>query len=162
MASLQKITPCLWFDANAEEAVEHYLSIFKNSRVVTRTRYNEVGPGVNGTVMAIEFELDGQRVVALNGGPLFRFTEAVSLVVNCESQAELDHFWDRLAEGGQPGQCGWLKDKYGLSWQIVPSALIEMLRDEDAEKAARVMRAIMKMKKLDLTALERAHRGGLA
>jgi predicted 3-demethylubiquinone-9 3-methyltransferase (glyoxalase superfamily) len=159
MQSKQKITPFLWFDNNAEEAMNHYLSIFKNSRVVKVLRHGEAGPGPAGSVMVCSFELEGQTFSALNGGPLFKFTEAISLVVDCESQAEVDTLWERLSEGGTPGQCGWLKDKFGLSWQVVPRALIELMQDPDPARSGRVMQAMMKMGKIDIAALQRAHRG---
>ena len=159
MSTQQKITPFLWFDNNAEEAMNHYVSIFKNSTILSVTRYGEAGPGPAGTVMVGSFELDGQKFAALNGGPMFKFTEAVSLVVNCESQEEVDHFWDKLcAGGGAPGQCGWLKDKFGLSWQIVPRALVELMQDPDPEKSKRVMQAMMQMTKIDIARLKQAHR----
>jgi predicted 3-demethylubiquinone-9 3-methyltransferase (glyoxalase superfamily) len=152
----QKITPCLWFDFNAEEAVAHYLRIFPTSRVVSTTRYGEAGPGPKGAVMTILFEIDGQQFLALNGGPHFKFTPALSLIVNCDDQAEVDTLWEKLAEGGAPGQCGWLTDKFGVSWQIVPRALPELLTGSDAERSDRLMRAVMKMKKLDVAQLQQA------
>lgn len=155
---IQKITPFLWFDHQAEEAVQFYTSIFRNSKVQTVTRYGETGPGPKGTVMTIEFQLAGQQFVALNGGPHFTFTEAISFVVNCETQEEVDEYWEKLSEGGTKVQCGWLKDKYGLSWQIVPTILIEMLQDKDAQRSQRVMKAMLQMKKLDVAALEAAYR----
>lgn len=154
---IQKITPFLWFDNQAEEAVKFYTSIFKNSKVETVTRYGEAGPGPKGSVMTIEFELDGQKFVALNGGPVYKFTEAISLVVNCETQQEVDEFWGKLSTGGKEVQCGWLKDKYGLSWQIVPVAFFRMLRDKDAARSQRVMQAMFQMKKMDIAALEAAY-----
>jgi predicted 3-demethylubiquinone-9 3-methyltransferase (glyoxalase superfamily) len=154
---MQKITPFLWFDGKAEEAMNHYVSIFKNSRVGSTMRYGDAGPGPKGAVMSVTFQLDGQDFFALNGGPQFKFTEAISLFVNCETQDEVDYFWDRLGAGGQPGPCGWLKDKFGLSWQVVPSSLGQMLRDPDASKASRVMRAMMKMGKLDIGLLRQAY-----
>jgi len=156
MARMQKITPFLWFDRNAEEAVNHYVSIFKDSRVLGTTRYGDAGPGPKGSVMTIAFQLEGQDFVALNGGPLFQFSEAISLVVRCESQEEVDAFWERLSAGGKTGKCGWLKDKFGLSWQVVPNALIELVGNEDAEKSARTMQAIMQMDKIDIARLKRA------
>jgi len=153
---MQKITPFLWFDRNAEEAVNHYVSIFKDSRVLGTTRYGDAGPGPKGSVMTIAFQLEGQDFVALNGGPLFQFSEAISLVVRCESQEEVDAFWERLSAGGKTGKCGWLKDKFGLSWQVVPNALIELVGNEDAEKSARTMQAIMQMDKIDIARLKRA------
>jgi predicted 3-demethylubiquinone-9 3-methyltransferase (glyoxalase superfamily) len=154
---MQKITPFLWFDGNAEEAMNHYLSIFRNSRVVSVMRYGDAGPGPKGTVMAATFELDGNEIIALNGGPKFKFTEAISLFVHCETQEEVDHLWQGLAAGGEEGRCGWLKDKFGLSWQIVPAALGEMLQDQDPVKSARVMKAMMQMDKIDIGALKRAY-----
>ena len=153
---MQKITPFLWFDDNAEEAMNFYVSIFKNSKVVRVTRYGEAGPGPKGKVMVTEFQLDGQKFVALNGGPRFKFTEAISLVVNCETQAEVDEFWEKLSEGGEKSRCGWLKDKYGLSWQIVPTVLGELMKDKDPEKSKRVMEAMLQMDKLDIKGLQRA------
>ena len=153
---MQRITPFLWFDTQAEEAARYYTSIFKNSKILSISRYTEVGPRPAGSVMTVEFELDGEKFVALNGGPQYTFTHAVSFVVNCETQAEVDHYWSRLSEGGKEVQCGWLTDKYGLSWQIVPAVLMELLKSGDAEKRNRVMRAILKMVKLDIAALERA------
>jgi predicted 3-demethylubiquinone-9 3-methyltransferase (glyoxalase superfamily) len=156
MTSAQKITPCLWFDFKAEEAVAHYLAIFPNSRVVTTTRYGAAGPGPEGAVMTILFEIESQPFLALNGGPHFKFTPALSLIVNCDDQAEIDAMWEKLAEGGEPGQCGWLTDKFGVSWQIVPRALPALLSGGDAERADRLMRAVLPMKKLDLAKLEAA------
>jgi len=156
---MQKITPFLWFDNQAEEAANSYVSIFKNSKVVSVTRYGEAGPGPKGTVMVVEFQIDGQKFVALNGGPLFKFTEAISFVVNCETQEEVDYFWEKLtADGGAESMCGWLKDKYGLSWQVVPTAAIELLKDKDAEKSQRVMKAMLQMKKIDIQALKQAYK----
>jgi predicted 3-demethylubiquinone-9 3-methyltransferase (glyoxalase superfamily) len=156
---MQKITPFLWFDGQAEEAMHHYVSIFKNSKVVGVTRCGDAGPGPKGSVMIAAFELEGQRFTALNGGPQFKFTEAVSFVVNCETQEEVDELWDRLAEGGQTQQCGWLKDKFGLSWQIIPSALPELMSDPDPEKARRVTEAMLQMTKIDIAGLRQAHAG---
>jgi predicted 3-demethylubiquinone-9 3-methyltransferase (glyoxalase superfamily) len=157
---MQKITPFLWFKDNAEEAVKFYTSIFKNSRITKIARYGEEGEKVSGrpkgSVMTIEFELEGQQFVALNGGPHFKFTEAVSFVVNCRTQAEVDQFWKKLSAGGQEIQCGWLKDKYGLSWQIVPTILGELLSDKDAAKSHRVMLAMLQMVKLDIKKLKQA------
>ena len=158
MAQFQKITPCLWFDANAEEAANHYVSIFENSRIVRVSRYDKGRQMPEGTVLLLEFELAGQRFMALNGGPVFTFNEAVSMVVSCETQAEIDHFWERLSDGGAPIQCGWLKDKYGLAWQIVPAALGDMLQG-GGERASRVMTTLLDMVKLDLAALRRAYDG---
>ena len=153
---MQRITPFLWFDTQAEEAARYYTSIFKNSKILSISRYTEVGPRPAGSVMTVEFELDGEKFVALNGGPQYTFTHAVSFVVNCETQAEVDHYWSRLSEGGKEVQCGWLTDKYGLSWQIVPAVLMELLKSGDAEKRNRVMQAMLKMVKLDIDALQRA------
>jgi predicted 3-demethylubiquinone-9 3-methyltransferase (glyoxalase superfamily) len=163
----QKITPFLWFDSQAEEAAKFYVSIFsKNSRIGGIARYDDEGSKASGrpsgSVMTVQFELDGQEFIALNGGPVFPFTEAVSFVVNCETQEEVDHFWDKLSAGGQQVQCGWLKDKFGVTWQVVPTILGEMLQDKDPEKAKRVMAAMLTMKKLDIAALRRAHGGRLA
>ena len=155
---MQKITPFLWFNDNAEEAVKFYVSIFPNSRVVNEARYGDAGPGPRGQIMTMVFELAGQRFMALNGGPQFRFTEAISLMVNVESQAELDDMWNNLLQGGgQPSQCGWLKDRYGLSWQVVPTKLGEMMADKDPERSKRVMTAMLRMSKLDLPSLEEAY-----
>ncbi len=156
---MQKITPFLWFDTEAEEAAKFYASVFKNSQVVSTTRYGEAGPGPKGSVMTVEFDLEGQRFVGLNGGPQFKFTEAVSFVVNCTTQEEVDYFWEKLSEGGQEIQCGWLKDKYGLSWQVVPTILIEFLQDKDPVKAQGVMKAMMQMKKIEIEPLKRAYEG---
>jgi predicted 3-demethylubiquinone-9 3-methyltransferase (glyoxalase superfamily) len=155
----QKITTFLWFDNNAEEAANFYVSIFKNSQVLNTIRYGDAGPGPKGTVMTIEFKLDGQEFAALNGGPHFKFTEAISLVVHCKTQEEVDYFWERLSEGGEKVECGWLKDKFGLSWQIVPDVLLELLQDSDSQKSQRVMNAMMQMKKLDIKGLEQAAEG---
>jgi predicted 3-demethylubiquinone-9 3-methyltransferase (glyoxalase superfamily) len=154
---MQKITPFLWFDGKAEEAMNFYVAIFKNSQILSVTRYGEAGPGPKGTVMTAKFELDGQAFVALNGGPQFTFTEAISFVVNCETQQEVDELWEKLSEGGQKSRCGWLKDKYGLSWQVVPTALVEMLQDKDAKKSSRVMQAMLQMDKIDIETLRRAY-----
>ncbi len=156
---MQKITPFLWFDTQAEEAAKFYASVFKNSKVISTTRYGEAGPGPKGSVMTVEFDLEGQRFVGLNGGPQFKFTEAVSFVVNCTTQEEVDYFWEKLSEGGQEVQCGWLKDKYGLSWQVVPTILIEFLQDKDPVKAQGVMKAMMQMKKIEIEPLKRAYEG---
>ena len=158
---MQKITPFLWFDNQAEEAVNFYVSIFKNSRIQTTTRYDEGSAQVSGrpkgSVMTVAFQLEGQDFVALNGGPVFKFTEAISLVVNCESQQEVDNYWNKLSEGGDEHaqQCGWLKDKYGLSWQIVPRVLFELINGPDREKGQRVTKALLQMKKIDIEALKR-------
>jgi predicted 3-demethylubiquinone-9 3-methyltransferase (glyoxalase superfamily) len=157
---MPKITPFLWFDGKAEEAMNFYVSIFKNSKVMSVTRYGEAGPGPKGTVMTGKFQLDGQEFVALNGGPQFTFTEAISFVVNCETQQEVDEFWENLSEGGQESQCGWLKDKYGLSWQVVPTILFKLLQDKDAKKAKRVMQAMLQMKKIDIKRLQQAYDQG--
>ena len=157
--SVQKISPFLWFDTQAEEAANFYTSIFKNSRITNVARYGEAGPGPAGSVMTVSFELEGQAFTALNGGPEFNFTEAVSFFVNCADQAEVDELWQKLTEGGEEGPCGWLKDKYGLSWQIVPVALMEMMNDPDPEKAKRVTEAMLQMKKIDVPTLERAYEG---
>jgi predicted 3-demethylubiquinone-9 3-methyltransferase (glyoxalase superfamily) len=154
---VQKIAPCLWFDGKAEEAMRFYTSIFKNSKVVDVMRYGEAGPGQKGTVMAATFELDGQEFKALNGGPMYEFSPAVSFFVKCETQEEVDDFWAKLLEGGTPQRCGWLTDRFGVSWQIVPTILGEMLQDEDAEKAKRVMQAMLGMVKLDIALLKRAY-----
>jgi predicted 3-demethylubiquinone-9 3-methyltransferase (glyoxalase superfamily) len=156
-AKLQKITPFLWFDNQAKEAMNFYVSIFKNSKRERISRYGEAGPGPKGTVMVASFQLEGQKFIALNGGPHFKFTEAVSFLVNCETQDEVDGFWEKLSEGGSQGQCGWLKDKFGLSWQIVPTILGELMSDPDPEKSKRVMTAMLQMKKLDINALKRAY-----
>jgi len=154
---MQKITTFLWFDNQAEEAVKFYASIFKDAKIVSETRWPEGGPGPVGSVLVVEFELAGQRFQALNGGPQFKFTEAISLVINCEDQEEVDYYWERLlADGGQESQCGWLKDKYGLSWQVQPRVLIELLGDPDKAKAERVMNAMMQMTKIDIAALKKA------
>jgi predicted 3-demethylubiquinone-9 3-methyltransferase (glyoxalase superfamily) len=157
MASKQKIAPFLWFDDRAEEAMNFYVSIFKRSRVLNISRYGEAGPGPQGSVMTATFELGGQEFMALNGGPEFKFTEAISFFVNCETQEEVDELWEKLSAGGEKGPCGWLKDKYGVSWQIVPTALGEMLSDPDPEKSKRVTQAMLQMKKLDINALRRAY-----
>ena len=155
---MQEITPFLWFNDNAEEAVKFYVSIFPDSRIVNEARYGDVGPGQKGRVMTMTFELAGQRFMALNGGPQFRFTEAISLLVNVESQSELDQIWNALLQGGgQPSQCGWLKDRFGLSWQVVPTKLGQMMSDQDPQRSKRVMEALLKMGKLDLPALEEAY-----
>ena len=154
---MQKITPFLWFDNQAEEAVNFYTSIFKNSSIVSVARYGEAGPGPKGTAMTVAFQLEGQEFVALNGGPHFKFTEAISFVINCNTQEEVDHFWGKLSEGGKESQCGWLKDRYGLSWQVVPIVLVEMLQDKDAVKSKRVMEAMLKMNKIDIKTLKQAY-----
>ena len=158
---MQKITTFLWFDDKAEEAAKFYVSIFKNSRIGSISRYGEAGAKASGrpkgTVMTVAFQLDGQEFVALNGGPHFKFTEAISLVVNCETQQEVDELWEKLSEGGAKSQCGWLKDKYGLSWQIVPTVVVKMMQDKDAGRSNRVMQAILQMDKLDIKLLEQAY-----
>jgi predicted 3-demethylubiquinone-9 3-methyltransferase (glyoxalase superfamily) len=151
-----KITPFLWFDNNAEEAAHFYASIFKNSKIVNISHYTEGAPLPAGTVLTVDFELEGQKFIALNGGPVFHFTEAISFSVNVETQAELDDLWNKLSAGGEEGQCGWLKDKFGLSWQIVPSVLGQLMSQPDPVKAANVTAALLKMKKLDIAALQRA------
>jgi predicted 3-demethylubiquinone-9 3-methyltransferase (glyoxalase superfamily) len=160
---LQKITPFLWFDSQAEEAANFYVSIFRNARVREASRYDEAASKASGrprgSVMTVAFELDGQEFIALNGGPMFKFTEAISLVVNCETQAEVDHYWDKLTDGGQEVQCGWLKDRFGVSWQVVPTVLTELLQDKDPEKAKRVMAAMLQMKRLSVDGLKRAYEG---
>ena len=156
---MQKITPFLWFDNQAEEAANFYTSVFKNSKILSISRYGEEGPGRAGTVMTVTFQLNGQEFTALNGGPVFKFTEAISFFVNCQTQEEIDELWGKLSDGGEEGQCGWLKDKHGLSWQIIPTALMEMLQDKDAERAQRVMRAMLQMRKIDTEALREAYEG---
>ena len=156
---MQKITTFLTFDNQAEEAVNLYVSTFKNSRIVSTSRYGEAGPGPQGSLMSAKFELEGQEFIALNGGPHFSFAEGISLFVNCETQAEVDELWEKLSEGGEKGACGWLKDKFGVSWQIIPTALGEMLGDPDPEKANRVMQAMLHMHKLDIAALRQAYEG---
>lgn len=156
---MQKITPFLWFDHQAEEAANFYVSIFKNSKILTVRRYGDAGPGPKGSVMTLTFQLEGQEFYALNGGPVFHFTEAISLFVNCETQEEVDELWLKLTAGGQESRCGWLKDKYGLSWQIIPSTLGEMLADKDPAKAGRVMQAMLQMSKIDIAKLQRAYDG---
>ncbi len=154
---MQKITPFLWFDHQAEEAMHFYTSIFKNSKVGTVSRYGEAGPGPKGSVMSVTFELEGQQFFALNGGPHFSFTPAISFFVNCETQREVDELWEKLSAGGEKNSCGWLRDKYGVSWQIIPSALGRMLQDKDPEKSTRVMKAMLQMKKFDIEGLTRAY-----
>jgi predicted 3-demethylubiquinone-9 3-methyltransferase (glyoxalase superfamily) len=157
---MSNITPFLWFDHQAEEAAKFYCSVFKDSKLGKATHYSEGMPMPKGTVLTIQFELNGQSFTALNGGPMFRFNESVSFVVSCNDQAEIDYYWDKLSSsGGAPGQCGWLKDKYGLSWQVVPNSLGELLSSSDPAAAARALQALMKMQKLDLAALERAKAG---
>jgi predicted 3-demethylubiquinone-9 3-methyltransferase (glyoxalase superfamily) len=156
---MQKITPWLWFDTRGEEAAEFYVSVFPNSRIVKVQRFGPAGPRPEGTVMTVEFELEGQRFAALNGGPEFAFTEAVSFLVDCETQEEVDRYWDVLSNGGEQGPCGWLKDRFGVSWQIIPSALGRLLGDLDREKSQRVMEAMLKMRKIEIDELERAAAG---
>ena len=161
MSKMQKITTFLWFDGQAEEAAQYYVSIFKNSRIVGTTRYDQEASQAagrpKGSVMTVEFELDGQRFTALNGGPHFKFTEAISFVVNCQTQEEVDTYWEKLSSGGGEVQCGWIKDKFGLSWQIVPTILPELLSDPEPQKSQRVMKAMFTMKKLDIRALKQAY-----
>lgn len=152
-------TTCLWFDGQAEEAANHYVSIFKNGEIGSIGRYTEAGPGPAGSVLAVEFVVNGQKFVALNGGPEFTFNEAISFQIYCEDQEELDYYWDRLTEGGEGVACGWLKDKYGVSWQVIPAGLIDMIGDPDPEKAARTTQAMLGMTKLDFAALRRAYAG---
>jgi len=165
MQIIQKITPCLWFDNQAEKAVAFYTAIFKNSKIVNVSRYGKAGQEVHGkpvgTVMTVAFELDGQAFTALNGGPIFKFNEAISFQVNCETQAEVDYYWEKLSEGGdeKAQQCGWLKDKYGVSWQIVPTILPELIKDPDSERSQRAMAAMLRMKKLDIDELKRSYAG---
>jgi len=155
---VQKITPFLWFDDKAEQAMNFYVSVFKNSKIRSITRYGEAGPGAAGTVMIATFEILGQEFIALNGGPQFKFTEAISFVVNCGTQEEIDELWKKLSSGGEEGQCGWLKDKFGLSWQIYPPVLGEMLKDKDPAKSKRVMEAMLKMHKIDIKTLKQAYK----
>jgi len=154
---MQKITPFLWFNDQAEEAMHFYTSIFKNSKVGQISRYGKGGPGPEGKVMSATFQLEGQEFMALNGGPLFKFTEAISFFVNCETQEEVDELWEKLSAGGEKSRCGWLKDKYGLSWQIIPSALSQMLQDKDPERSKRVMQAMLKMSKIEIKDLQQAY-----
>ena len=161
---MEQITPCLWFDSNAEEEANFYTSIFKNAKIGKISRYGKEGYEIHGkpegSVLTVEFELNGQRFTALNGGPLFKFNEAISFQVGCESQNEVDYYWEKLSEGGEKGQCGWLKDKYGLSWQIVPTVLGEMLQDKNTNKTERVMKALLQMGKLDIKSLKEAYERG--
>jgi predicted 3-demethylubiquinone-9 3-methyltransferase (glyoxalase superfamily) len=154
---MQKITPFLWFDQQAEEAMNFYVSIFKDSKILNVNRYGDGAPLPSGTVMTASFQISGQEFVALNGGPVFHFTPAISFVVSCKTQAEVDEYWDKLSEGGQEGQCAWLTDKFGISWQIVPTALGQLLSDPDSAKAGRVMQAMLQMKKIDIAGLQRAY-----
>jgi predicted 3-demethylubiquinone-9 3-methyltransferase (glyoxalase superfamily) len=153
---MSKIIPFLWFDDNLHEAIEFYSSVFKNNRLLYEVRYGDAGPGPKGTIMTATFELEGQKFMGLNGGPMFKFTEAISLFITCDKQEEIDYYWERLSEGGQKSQCGWLKDKFGLSWQVVPYNLGELLAGSDRLKANNVMQVMMKMSKLDMSALEEA------
>jgi predicted 3-demethylubiquinone-9 3-methyltransferase (glyoxalase superfamily) len=154
---MQKITPFLWFNGNAEEAMNFYVSIFKNSKVVSVTRYGQTGPGPAGTVMSVIFEIQGQEFYGLNGGPQFKFSPATSFFVNCETQEEVDHLWQKLSEGGKPNRCGWIDDKFGVTWQIIPTALGQMLRDKDPKKSQAVMKAMMQMGKIEIDKLKQAH-----
>ena len=156
---MQKVTPFLWFDDKAEEAVDFYTSIFKNSKTISISRYGDAGPGPKGTVMVAKFQIEGQEFMALNGGPTFTFSPAISFVVNCKSQEEIDELWEKLSEGGAKSQCGWLTDKFGLSWQIVPAVLGELMQDKDPVKTNRVMAALLQMTKLDIEVLRKAHEG---
>ena len=156
---MQKITPFLWFDSNAEEAANFYTSIFRNSKILNIARYGEAGPGPKGTVMTVTFQLEGQRFMALNGGPQFTFSPAISFFVDCETQEEVDELWEKLSAGGGKQQCAWLRDKFGVSWQIVPRALIELMQDKDPVKSQRVFRAMLQMTKIDIEGLKRAYRG---
>ncbi len=155
----QKITPFLWFDKEAEEAVNFYVSIFKNSKIKSVSRYGDAGPGPKGSVMVVSFQLEGQDFTALNGGPVFKFTPAISLLVSCETQEEVDHFWEKLSAGGRKDRCGWLHDKFGLSWQIVPKVLGKLMSDPDRAKSSRVTQAMLKMDKLDIAKLQQASEG---
>jgi predicted 3-demethylubiquinone-9 3-methyltransferase (glyoxalase superfamily) len=155
--TMQKITPFLWFDGKAEEAMNFYVSVFKNSKIVNVRRYGEAGPGPKGTVMTGTFQIEGQEFYALNGGPLFTFSPAISFFVNCEKQQEVDELWEKLSEGGEKQRCGWLKDKYGVSWQIIPTALGQLLNDPDPEKSKRVMMAMLQMDKIDIATLKQAY-----
>jgi len=156
---MKRITPCLWFDGNAEEAAGLYVSIFKNAKITEISRYGDAGPLPKGTVLTVAFELDGQPFTALNGGPQYKFTEAVSFQISCETQEEVDHYWDKLVAGGSEQPCGWLKDKFSLSWQVVPNRLIELIQSPDAAKSQHVMEAMFKMKKIDIAMIEAAARG---
>ena len=156
---MQKIIPFLWFDGKAEEAANFYVSLFKHSRIVNISRYGNAGPGPKGTAMSATFELAGQRFIALNAGPQFKFSEAISFFINCETQQEVDDLWEKLSAGGEKSKCGWLKDKYGLSWQVIPTVLGEMLRDKDPQKSQRVMQAMLQMDKIDISLLKQAYEG---
>lgn len=157
IAETQKITPFLWFNQEAEEAANFYISLFKDSKILAVSRYGDAGPGPKGSAMVVDFQLAGVRFNALNGGPIYKFTEAISLAVSCDSQEEVDMLWSKLTEGGQENRCGWLKDKYGLSWQIVPKRFIQLMQDKDPKRTQRVMQAMMKMKKFDIALLEEAY-----
>ena len=154
---MQKVTPFLWFNDNADEAIKFYISVFKNSKLVNASYYGDAGPGPKGTIMTATIELEGQRFMLLNGGPMFKFTEAISLFISCKTQEEVDYYWDKLIEGGQHSQCGWLKDKFGLSWQVVPEILGELIREKDAKRANNAMQAMLKMSKLDIKKLKEAY-----
>jgi predicted 3-demethylubiquinone-9 3-methyltransferase (glyoxalase superfamily) len=156
---MQKIAPCLWFDGKAEEAAQYYVSIFKNSRITRITRWGDAGPGPKGSVLTVLFQLEGEDFMALNGGPQFKFTPAISLMVDCKTQGEVDTLWDKLSEGGEKVECGWVTDKFGVSWQVVPTVLMDMIADKDSKRADRVMAAMMKMKKLDFAGLQAAYEG---
>ena len=156
---MQKITPFLWFDGNAEDAANFYTSIFKNSKILNVSRYGDAGPGLKGSAMTVTFELEGQQFTALNGGPHYTFSPAVSFFVNCETQAEVDELWNKLSAGGKEVQCGWLQDKFGLSWQIIPKQLMELMSDKDPAKSQRVFKAMLQMKKIDIEGLQRAYPG---
>ena len=156
---MRPISPFLWFDTQAEDAAKHYVSIFSNSKILKVSRYGDAGPGPKGSVLTVTFDLDGQRFTALNGGPRFKFTEAISFVIDCKTQEEVDHFWSKLSAGGEESQCGWLKDKFGLSWQVIPTVLGELITDPDPAKSKRAMEAMLKMKKIDIAALRKAHDG---
>jgi len=160
MPGKQKITTFLWYDANAEEAASFYCSIFESSKITSVSRYGDAGPGPKGSAMTVQFQLEGQEFIALNGGPHFKFTEAISLFVSCETQEEVDELWRKLSAGGAESQCGWLKDRYGLSWQIIPTALMELMQGPDAARSQRVMQAMLQMKKIDIAALKKAAAGG--
>jgi predicted 3-demethylubiquinone-9 3-methyltransferase (glyoxalase superfamily) len=156
---MQKITPFLWFDDKAEEAANFYVSVFKDSKIETVSRYGDAGPGPKGSVMIVQFQLEGQRFTALNGGPIFHFTPAISLLVDCQTQEEVDDLWQKLSAGGRPDRCGWLQDKFGLSWQIIPAALGKLMSDPDPKKSNRVMQAMLQMEKIDIKRLEQAYQG---
>ena len=156
---MQKITPFLWFDDKAEEAASFYVSVFKNSKIGSVARYSDAGPGPKGSVMTVSFQLEGQEFIALNGGPLYTFSPAISFFVDCKTQQEVDELWDKLTAGGGEVECGWLRDKYGLSWQIIPTALLELMQDKDPVKSQRVFKAMLQMTKIDIEGLQRAYRG---